>query len=95
MYQIEVGKIKLPRFEIANHFDLGHSRVYRGCHRLFPGLKPFQTVSSMEGRREGRKEGRASPEFSNSFRVRGEGRKVGGSRKILRNFLSRYKILSP
>lgn len=59
MYQIGVGKIKLPRFEIANHFDLGHSRVYRGCHRLFPGLKPFQTVSSMEGRREWRKEGRA------------------------------------
>lgn len=79
MYQIGVGKIKLPRFEIANHFDLGHSRVYRGCHRLFPGLKPFQTVSSMEGR-GGRK---ASPEFSNSFRVRGEGRKVGRSRKIL------------
>lgn len=59
MCQIGVGKIKLPRFEIANHFDLGHSPVYRGCHRLFPALKPFQTVSSMEGRREWRKEGRA------------------------------------
>lgn len=53
MYQIGVGKIKLPRFEIANHFDLGHSPVYRGCHRLFPGLK--QCLPWKEGGRGGRK----------------------------------------
>lgn len=57
------------------------SEVYRGCHRLFPrGNRSFQVrnVSPMEGKSEGRQEG-ASPQFSNSFRVRRE-RKVGRSR---------------
>lgn len=53
MYQIGVGKIKLPRFEIANHFDLA------SLSRLSSPISWPQTVSSMEGRREGRKEGRA------------------------------------
>lgn len=56
MYQIGVGKIKLPRFEIANHFDLGHSRVIEAVIAYFLASNRFKPcLSWKEGGRGGRK----------------------------------------
>lgn len=85
MYPIGVGKIKFwdwPPTTLISTF--GHLEVYRGCHRLLPRLKSFQTVSTCLPWKGGR--ALNFPTFL---------WKVGRSRKILRNFLSRYKILSP